>query len=401
MCVLIPCASVTAVGGTEFDSDETEETATSFSDILDIFATPEFSAAIFANMTALLTNERIAAGKAGLGFLNPLIYANPLKTGNNPGCNTPDFNATEGWDLINKFVAPSADTLSRVSSWLSGSNLTSVPVTPAGDWISVNITVAQANDLLAADFSTFQDQTINATVVRTLSSAIPSDLQGHIDWVHPTVKFIPSDWDPCRFVRQQDSNDQCQASYDLSIHQCRLPSQLELDSRVSPGTEYLVFNNDFANKRDLKTFLQLHRPDINPNTAFDLITLDGGFHRTPGTRDPDTQYTVGLATGVPVTYISTGTLPNDLLIEMLDQANFLLKLENPPQTILNTNSDTSIGLESVVPPAMGTYVFACWDGGTFFDNDEPEETGAFISGGGFSTVFGRPRYQDAAVSAYL
>jgi tripeptidyl-peptidase-1 len=37
-------------------------------------------------MTALLTNERIAAGKAGLGFLNPLIYANPgafnpLKTG--------------------------------------------------------------------------------------------------------------------------------------------------------------------------------------------------------------------------------------------------------------------------------------------------------------------------------
>jgi hypothetical protein len=40
-------------------------------------------------------------------------------------------------------------------------------------------------------------------------------------------------------------------------------------------------------------------------------------------------------------------------------------------------------------------------GGTFFDNDEPEETGAFISGGGFSTFFGHPRYQDAAVSAYL
>jgi hypothetical protein len=30
--------------------------------------------------------------------------------------------------------------------------------------------------------------------------------------------------------------------------------------------------------------------------------------------------------------------------------------------ILNLNSDTSIGLESVVSPAMGMYVFACWDG---------------------------------------
>lgn len=52
------------------------------------------------------------------------------------------------------------------------------------------MTVSQANDLLAADFSIFQDQTINATVVRTLSYAIPSDLQGHIDWIHPTVKFV-------------------------------------------------------------------------------------------------------------------------------------------------------------------------------------------------------------------
>jgi tripeptidyl-peptidase-1 len=46
----------------------------------------EYSASIFASMVALLTNERIAAGKPGLGFLNPLIYANPgafkdMKTG--------------------------------------------------------------------------------------------------------------------------------------------------------------------------------------------------------------------------------------------------------------------------------------------------------------------------------
>jgi hypothetical protein len=80
-----------------------------------------------------------------------------------------------------------------------------------------------------------------------------------------------------------------------------------------------------------QTVLQLHRPDINPNTAFDLITLDGGLNNQlpqngvslnlsfnascteTGMQDPDTQYTVGQATGVLVTYISTGTLPNDLI----------------------------------------------------------------------------------------
>jgi tripeptidyl-peptidase-1 len=44
------------------------------------------SVQIFACIVALLTNERIAAGKPGLGFLNPLIYQNPqaftdIKTG--------------------------------------------------------------------------------------------------------------------------------------------------------------------------------------------------------------------------------------------------------------------------------------------------------------------------------
>jgi hypothetical protein len=39
--------------------------------------TTAYSAVIFGSIVALLTNERIAAGKPGLGFLNPLIYQNP------------------------------------------------------------------------------------------------------------------------------------------------------------------------------------------------------------------------------------------------------------------------------------------------------------------------------------
>jgi tripeptidyl-peptidase-1 len=101
------------------------------------------------------------------------------------------INCVTHWvPQITQFVAPATDTVSRVTSWLSSNNLTATPITPAGEWIAVNMTVSQANALLAADFSTFQNDETNQTVVRTLSYSIPSALKTSIDWVHPTTRFI-------------------------------------------------------------------------------------------------------------------------------------------------------------------------------------------------------------------
>jgi tripeptidyl-peptidase-1 len=91
---------------------------------------------------------------------------------------------------VNKFVAPSAETLSQVNSWLAAHSIASLPLTPAGDWISVNMSVSQANKMFAAEFSTFQNQDTNQTVVRTLSYSVPIALQAGINWVHPTVKSV-------------------------------------------------------------------------------------------------------------------------------------------------------------------------------------------------------------------
>jgi tripeptidyl-peptidase-1 len=52
-------------------------------------------------------------------------------------------------------------------------------------------------------------------------------------------------------------------------------------------------------------------------------------------QDADIQNTIGFATGVQVTFIATGPTQNNDLSDFLDQANHLLGLENPPQTILN------------------------------------------------------------------
>ncbi|KAG5639936.1 hypothetical protein DXG03_002312, partial [Asterophora parasitica] len=58
----------------------------------------------FAAIVALLNDARLAKGKSTLGFLNPLLYTkglegfNDITQGNNPGCGTPGFNATKGWN---------------------------------------------------------------------------------------------------------------------------------------------------------------------------------------------------------------------------------------------------------------------------------------------------------------
>ena len=50
----------------------------------------------------------------------------------------------------------------------------------------------------------------------------------------------------------------------------------------------------------------------------------------------DTQYTVGLATNVNITYMSTGTDKPDTFDAFIDQANYLLAMEKPPQAIIMT-----------------------------------------------------------------
>lgn len=60
----------------------------------------------------------------------------------------------------------------------------------------------------------------------------------------------------------------------------------------------------------------------------------------------DIQYTVGLATNVPVIFASTGSITNDS--EILDVVNFFLKQPSPPQVIT-----TSYGFdEDMLSPSL-------------------------------------------------
>lgn len=58
-----------------------------------------------------INEERIAAGKGTIGFINPALYQNPgilndITNGTNPGCGSDGFSAVTGWDPVTGLGTP-------------------------------------------------------------------------------------------------------------------------------------------------------------------------------------------------------------------------------------------------------------------------------------------------------
>ncbi|ORX97124.1 subtilisin-like protein [Basidiobolus meristosporus CBS 931.73] len=197
------------------------------------------------------------------------------------------------------------------------------------------------------------------------------------------------------------------------------------------------FLNEFANKADLAIFLRDMRPDLTPAPTFTEMFIDGGRNdqNVPSIEgNLGVQYTVGLASGVPVTYYSVGR--NDAT-GLLNLAHALLQQAEPPSVLVITHTFDESGIAPneannlcnafMQLTARGTSIItASGDGGvagavpketcTAFVPTFPStcpyvtsvggtrgvaEAGATHSTGGFSNIFQRPQYQAAAVSSYL
>ncbi|KAJ5133090.1 hypothetical protein N7448_001881 [Penicillium atrosanguineum] len=77
------------------------------------------SAPVFASILTRINEERLAAGKTTVGFVNPILYAHPeaffdIIKGDNPGCGTNGFSAAVGWDPVTGLGSPNYPALLKV-----------------------------------------------------------------------------------------------------------------------------------------------------------------------------------------------------------------------------------------------------------------------------------------------
>ncbi|KAI0062178.1 family S53 protease [Artomyces pyxidatus] len=348
------------------------------------------------------------------------------------------------------FVAPTAETSTAVQSWLSSHGVSATAATPAGDWLKLSLTVEQANELLDADFSTFTHQETGKQTIRTLSYSVPAELKSHVTFVHPTVIFpikpFGKDLTFKPLGKAKRANDAAPASCANEFTPTCLQELYGIPAtkatQKSNGLAVSGFIEQFANQADLKSFITQFRKDLPTTTTFTLQTLDGGSN--PQTRSEagieanlDTQYTVGVASGVPVTFISVGENNSDDVDGFLDIIQFLLNESTVPHVLSTSYSFNEEDLTiDIATPLCNAYaqlgargtsiVFSSGDGGvsggqstdcTTFVPTFPStcpfvtsigattglnpETAADFSSGGFSNFFPIPSYQAEVVSTFL
>ncbi|KIJ26281.1 hypothetical protein M422DRAFT_38294 [Sphaerobolus stellatus SS14] len=355
---------------------------------------------------------------------------------------------------VEAFVAPKPDTVAAINSFLSANGLTAQTISPAGDWLSVSMPVSKANDLFGAQFSVFTNQANGQQTIRTMEYSIPASLVGHVELVHPTVTF-PATFGVPRFTSpgvQAPSTttalggDAVPASCATTITPSCLQALYGIPAtRATQSSNKLGvsgFIGQFAQNADLQTFLRAQRPDL-VNTTFTLQTLDGGTNPQAASdagleANLDIQYTIGVASGVPTTFISVGSnVQDDALNGFLDIINFLLNETAPPQVLTTSYGQNENTISRALATqlcnaymqrgARGTSIlFASGDDGvagsqmtrctTFlptFPSGCPfmtsvgaatgigPEVAASLSSGGFSNFFARPAYQNSVMSSFL
>ncbi|KAI0062174.1 family S53 protease [Artomyces pyxidatus] len=349
------------------------------------------------------------------------------------------------------FVEPTAETSTSIKSWLASHGLSATAATPAGDWLKLSLTVEQANELLDANFSTFTHKNTGRQTIRTLSYSVPAELTTHITFVHPTVLFPMKPFGTGlnfkSLGKAKRDSDAASASCENEFTPACIQELYGIPTkRATQESNHLAVTGslgNFANKADLKFFLTQFRKDLPVSTTFSLQTLDGGSNSQKRSEagseaDLDTQYTIGIASGVPVTFISVGNDDNDGIGGFLDIIEFLLNETSVPHVLSTSYGfDENYLTTDIVTPVCNAYaqlgargtslLFASGDGGvsggqftsdcTTFIPTFPStcpfvtsvggtaglhpETAANFSAGGFSTLFPMPSYQAEAVNWFL
>ncbi|PPQ94446.1 hypothetical protein CVT25_002537 [Psilocybe cyanescens] len=284
---------------------------------------------------------------------------------------------------VESFLAPHPDSLGAVDEWLAfhGIDTSKTQRSKAGDWITLRVSVEQAERMLNTKYNVYQHGASGEQVIRTLSYSLPQELHSHVDVVAPTTyfgtlrsmrktSFLQPDVKPISDEEAlvPGSNAAVPSSCVNTITPTCLrdlynTSTYVPQAAVTNKLGVAGYLQEFANTADLQTFFTKFRTDA-VGSSFSIVEVNGGGNNQnqPGTEaNLDIQYTTGISFPTPNIYYSTaGTppftsdtfTPTNTNEPYLDFLTFLLEQKTIPQTLTTSYGDD----EQTVPLDYATKV---------------------------------------------
>ncbi|KAK6971675.1 family S53 protease-like protein [Favolaschia claudopus] len=391
----------------------------------------------------------------GLASNNVAALQDKLLSISTPGSR--DFRQWLSEDEVKTFMVPSSDTINAFNTFASANGLQTSVISPNGDWVSVTLPVSKANKLFGAVYTNFSHPDLPAPITRTLSISLPAELAGHVDVIHPSTAFTAP------IARRAPSISRSAPKHKRDATAPVDCDTIDPENNITPACLQNLYNipttpatqgnntllvtgyvEEWAEVDDLQAFLAQFRPDLPPNQTFLTALLDGGTNpQGPGIAGfeatLDVQYAAGIATGVPLQFLSVGTFLSDFPTSVLDTTTFLASAAQLPTVVTSSyglNEDFfGASLATKICDAFAglsargvSFLFSSGDGGVNGGHDNGDKCGLFIAsfpsscpwvttvgstigfnpelaanftGGGFSSIFPAPSYQTTAISNFL
>ncbi|KAF8644974.1 hypothetical protein AX16_008158 [Volvariella volvacea WC 439] len=272
----------------------------------------------------------------------------------------------------NAFLTPHSDSIEAVESWLTHHGISPADSvrSPSGDWITITVSVAQAERMLNAKYNVYEHPSSDHSVVRTMGYSLPSELHRHIDVVAPTTyfgtmksmratSFLQPEIKPLEFGVEKQLDPVVTAAVPASCATTITPDCLRALYNTAGYVPQATnvnklgvagYLNEFANRADLQTFFSRFRTDaVGSNFTTVLVNGGGDNQNQPGVEaNLDIQYTTGISFPTPNIYYSTGgsppfipdtQTPTNTNEPYLDWLTFLLNQTTIPQVITTSYGD--------------------------------------------------------------
>ncbi|KAF7422972.1 hypothetical protein PC9H_011136 [Pleurotus ostreatus] len=288
---------------------------------------------------------------------------------------------------VESLVAPHATSVSIIDDWLRGhgidlSDSNSVSRSSGGDWITVEVTMPQVEEMLNAKYGVYSygldsdskdaSSSNRDYVVRTLAYSLPQAVHDHITVISPTTYF--GTW---RSMRATSFVDTTEVLADVDQNKLAVVTHDGVDipvdciTNMTPDCLRRLYNiwykpqathlnklgivgylGEFGNRADLQIFYERYMPSAL-GTSYNTTLVNGGGddQSKPGREaNLDIQYAVSISYPTPNIYYSVGGSPpfipdsrtvkntNEPYLEWLHWI-LALKDEEIPKTITTSYGD--------------------------------------------------------------